>query len=1022
MKNGNHRRHFARLNSLVFISTFVIAVTVIAVPFYSARSSSLPTGNSSQARVSPTANETVNRAAAALAPGASIIGLFLPEPQPSPEGIFTYATDCSTPKTDYNLGQTVCAKASGVPISLFPWRVLLIDPAGFLRDSRDAIADDNATYTFTLPSSPTSTINGQTVDNRGTWRVDLVRSNGARRQSTTFVVHQPATPVADVFVQKLLRDDVTITVGGSVAFSLVVGNNGPDSGTSVHLIDSVPSGGTLVSFTQDSGPACTPAATNNCTIASLANGERAEFTAIYQIGGSPGDAVTTATVSSPTTDSNNDNNSATAPFTVAAGGTASQCSLLCPTPITYSEDSPGSGGRTVASANFPSPTTTGTCGAVSTTAVPDPTTHNYFFPVGVSVITASTESGEECTFTVTVTDNQNPTISCPANITTFESSPGSGEAIINYNVNASDNSGTANVTCTRASGDSFPVGTTHVTCTATDDANNTAECSFDVTVNSVNGGNCVLTPPPSISVDSPANACGANLTYAAPTSSGDCGTISCNHASGSFFPVGETVVTCTSSPDGANTSFTVTVNDVTPPIPTLSSLPTLTGTCSVTAGVPTTIQTPTGPKVVIELPTATDNCGGLIGASTEDERTYDEPGSHTVTWNYTDAAGNTVSQPQTVIVTGNDTAAPVPDVTNLPTVTDECSVALNPPTATDNCAGTVTGTTNDPTAYNAVGTYTVHWTYTDGTGNSSSQNQTVVVTDVHAPTIALEGPSSMTVECHTSFDDPGVTIDDNCLLTNVVITKTGLPNENQPGTYTVTYTATDGGGNHASVQRTVIVQDTIKPVITLVGGNMTVECHTSFNDPGASASDACDTNVPVIVSGAVNINTPGPYTLTYNATDDSGNQANSAQRIVTVVDTTAPVITLNGQTPSMWPPNHKYQTFQVTDFVTSVTDSCDTPLGVGSVVIEKVTSDETENGNGDGNTLNDIVIAANCKSVQLRSERDGGGNGRVYKITFRVMDASGNTTRATANVIVRHNPGETAVDSGVHYTVNGTCP
>ena len=66
-------------------------------------------------------------------------------------------------------------------------------------------------------------------------------------------------------------------------------------------------------------------------------------------------------------------------------------------------------------------------------------------------------------------------------------------------------------------------------------------------------------------------------------------------------------------------------------------------------------------------------------------------------------------------------------------------------------------------------------------------------------------------------------------------------------------------------------------------------------------------------------------------------------------------------------------TFGVTDFVTGVTDSCDTTLGIGSVVIEKVTSDEIENGNGDGNTLNDIVIAADCKSVQLRSEREGGG-------------------------------------------------
>ena len=47
------------------------------------------------------------------------------------------------------------------------------------------------------------------------------------------------------------------------------------------------------------------------------------------------------------------------------------------------------------------------------------------------------------------------------------------------------------------------------------------------------------------------------------------------------------------------------------------------------------------------------------------------------------------------------------------------------------------------------------------------------------------------------------------------------------------------------------------------------------------------------------------------------------------------------------------------------------------MVIDKVTSDEIENGNGDGNTMNDIVIAGDCKSVQLRSEREGNGDGRV---------------------------------------------
>jgi hypothetical protein len=86
----------------------------------------------------------------------------------------------------------------------------------------------------------------------------------------------------------------------------------------------------------------------------------------------------------------------------------------------------------------------------------------------------------------------------------------------------------------------------------------------------------------------------------------------------------------------------------------------------------------------------------------------------------------------------------------------------------------------------------------------------------------------------------------------------------------------------------------------------------------------------------------------------------------------------------------------------SVSDGCNKTLGLSAVGIEKVTSDEPDNppGDADGNTTNDIVIAANCKSVQLRAERDETKNGRVYVITLRVRDAAGNTTRQDFKVSV----------------------
>jgi hypothetical protein len=441
------------------------------------------------------------------------------------------------------------------------------------------------------------------------------------------------------------------------------------------------------------------------------------------------------------------------------------------------------------------------------------------------------------------------------------------------------------------------VGTTQVTCTATDGSGNSSpSCSFNVTVNDITS-TCVLTNPGPIVANSNANACGTNVTYTTPTSdgSGTCGTITCDHASGSFFAVGETLVTCTSSPDGGSTSFTVTVNDTTAPVPDLSSLPTITKDCTANAGVPVIV----GGQTVFEPPTATDNCGGSIQGATNDPRVYTDPGTFIVHWTYTDPSGNTSSQDQTINVTGTDTTPPVPDVNPLPTVTGECSATVtDAPTATDDCDGTLTGTTGDPLTYTGVGTYTVHWTYTDQAGHSVQQNQTVVVTDEHAPTIALVGASTITVECHTSFTDPGVTTTDNCVPKNVTVTTTGTVDVNVPNTYTLTYTATDGGGNQASVQRTVIVQDTIAPSITCPQdqnvSNDPGMCSAMVNVGAPTVSDSCD-STPTI-SGTRSDSQPlnaaypvGTTTITWTATDDSNNSSSCVQTI-TVNDTENPTI------------------------------------------------------------------------------------------------------------------------------------
>lgn len=168
---------------------------------------------------------------------------------------------------------------------------------------------------------------------------------------------------------------------------------------------------------------------------------------------------------------------------------------------------------------------------------------------------------------------------------------------------------------------------------------------------------------------------------------------------------------------------------------------------------------------------------------------------------------------------------------------------------------------------------------------------------------------------------------------------------------------------------------------------------------------------------------PGNHTVTVTTTGACGSETQTA---ILTVNNGTPVITLSSTSATMWPPNHQYQTFNVTDFVASASSSCDSSVDINDVVIQKVSSDELEENpaGADGNTLNDILIAANCKSVQLRRERDGGLNGRVYTITFKVTDSFGNSTTATVKVSVPVNNNGTAVDNGAAagYTVNSLCP
>src|SRR5439155_24551871 len=168
-------------------------------------------------------------------------------------------------------------------------------------------------------------------------------------------------------------------------------------------------------------------------------------------------------------------------------------------------------------------------------------------------------------------------------------------------------------------------------------------------------------------------------------------------------------------------------------------------------------------------------------------------------------------------------------------------------TASDVCAGDLTRSiaASGSVDANTVGSYTRTETVSDGHGHSDIKTRTVNVVDTQPPSITVVGANPLTVECHGTFTLPGATASDVCAgrLTGS-IAASGSVDANTVGSYTRSYTVSVGYATSVRPTRTVNVVDTQAPSIAVVGANpLTVECHGTFTDPGATASDVCAGNL-----------------------------------------------------------------------------------------------------------------------------------------------------------------------------------
>ncbi|WHX26107.1 glycoside hydrolase N-terminal domain-containing protein [Virgibacillus halodenitrificans] len=144
------------------------------------------------------------------------------------------------------------------------------------------------------------------------------------------------------------------------------------------------------------------------------------------------------------------------------------------------------------------------------------------------------------------------------------------------------------------------------------------------------------------------------------------------------------------------------------------------------------------------------------------------------------------------------------------------------------------------------------------------------------------------------------------------------------------------------------------------------------------------------------ISEEGVKTIDYRSVDEAGN-VEEYKTLTVKVDKTAPELRLKLSKTELSKPNHNLVPIDVT------LDGKDAGSGIDSIVLKSITSNEADNGKGDGNTVNDIQDAAfgtEDTAFKLRAERSGNGEGRVYTVTYTATDKAGNKVTANAEVRV----------------------
>ena len=488
------------------------------------------------------------------------------------------------------------------------------------------------------------------------------------------------------------------------------------------------------------------------------------------------------------------------------------------------------------------------------------------YPYGTTTVTwtATDEHGNVTTKTQTVTvqDTTAPTLAVPEDKTveaTAVQTPvelGEAEAMDIFRVDVTNDAPEA-----------YPVGTTTVTWTATDEHGNVTTKTQTVTVQDTTAP--TLTVPEDKTVEATAVQTPVELGEAKAT---DIFRVDVTNDAPEAYPVGTTIVTWTATDEHGNVTTktqNITVQDTTAPTLTVPEDKTVEATA---------LQTP------VELGEAEAADIFRVDVTNDAPEAY-PVGTTTVTWTATDEHGNITTKTQTVTV--QDTTAPVltvPEDKIVEATAVQTPVELGEAEATDIFQVDVT---NDaPEAY-PVGITTVTWTAADEHGNVTTKTQTIIVQDTTAPTLTV--PENKTAEATGEQTPVELGQPEATDIFKVDVTN-DAPEDYPIGTTTVTWTATDEHGNIITKTQTVTVQDTTAPTLT-VPADKTVEATAIQTPVELGEAEATDIFRVDVTNDATEAYPIGTTTVTWTAADEHGNVTTKTQT-VTVQDTTAPTLTV----------------------------------------------------------------------------------------------------------------------------------